>query len=445
MTKIKLWFVGFLGTLALLWIFAATWPEVSGLMALRRPALYLTGVLAIGAMSFAMILALRLVWLEPLLDGLDKSYRLHKWLGIAALIMSVAHWLVVNAPKWAIGLGLIERPARGGPPSQAAGPGAVEALLRTLRDPAEMVGEWAFYAAVVLIALALIKWFPYRWFAKTHTLIAVAYLALVFHTTVLMDFSYWTQPVGIVSGVLMMGGVFAAGVALTGRIGHSRKIAGTLDKVDIFREIGIMETSIRMENGWKGHQAGQFAFVTFDPKEGPHPFTISSAWNPADPHINFITKGLGDYTDGMATILKAGEKVSVEGPYGQFTFADGKKRQIWIGGGIGITPFIARMKQLAKAPHDQVIDLFQVIRFEHPGAGEKVLADAQASNVRLHVNRDTRDGLLTGARLRAEISDWKDASIWFCGPAKFGEALRKDLLANGLAKADFHQELFNMR
>jgi len=38
------------------------------------------------------------------------------------------------------------------------------------------------------------------------------------------------------------------------------------------------------------------------------------------------------------------------------------------------------------------------------------------------------------------------ASIWLCGPAGFGEALRRDFAAHGL-KVDerFHQELFAMR
>ena len=39
--------------------------------------------------------------------------------------------------------------------------------------------------------------------------------------------------------------------------------------------------------------------------------------------------------------------VTVEGPYGCFDFEDAQPRQVWIGAGIGITPFVARMKQLA--------------------------------------------------------------------------------------------------
>jgi len=51
--------------------------------------------------------------------------------------------------------------------------------------------------------------------------------------------------------------------------------------------------------------------------------------------------------------------VTVEGPYGCFDFEDNHPRQIWVAGGIGITPFVARMKYLAHHPGErQPIDLF---------------------------------------------------------------------------------------
>ena len=76
---------------------------------------------------------------------------------------------------------------------------------------------------------------------------------------------------------------------------------------------------------------------------------------------------------------------------------------------------------------------------------DKLEADARAAGVRLHLLVDARDGLLSGERLRAALPDWRDASIWFCGPPRFGQALRADLLAHGLPPARFHQELFEMR
>jgi len=444
MRHLKIWFWGFLTLLTLLWLFAEDWPAEPDLISVRHLAIMLSGVLSMGAMGFSMVLATRPVWLESWLDGLDKTYRLHKWLGITTLVLAVAHWFSVNGMMIIVGEAALTPPDRGGhaDPSEL---GQFYIWTLSQADRAGAIGHITFYITVVFITLALIKKFPYRRFAKTHMFLAVAYLIYVYHSIVLMEFSYWHQPIGIVSAALMLGGSIAALLVLTRRVGHGRKVKGVIEEIDLFPQLGVMETAIRLEDGWKGHQGGQFAFVTFDPKEGAHPFTIGSAWEPENPHINFITKGLGDYTDLMVDKLKVGDAAIVEGPYGRFTFDDEKPHQIWIGAGIGITPFIARMKQLAREPRDQVIDLFAVGPVADQKAIGKLTTDSEAANIRLHIIVDGRDERLTGAGLREKATGWKTASVWFCGPAKFGETLKTDMVTNGLSGTDFHQELFNMR
>jgi Predicted ferric reductase len=446
MKNIKISFWSILIGLTLLWALANTnLPDSLTFIAVRNLLVQYSGVLSIGAMSVAMILATRAKWLESWLDGLDKSYRLHKWLGIAALVTSVLHWVAANGPKWMVGLGLMERRSRGKPPAGEVDLGAIQTFFNSQRELAETIGEWAFYAAVALIAIALIKRFPYKFFVTTHTLIAIAYLVLVFHGMVLMRFDAWLQPVGMVTLLLMIGGVVSAVLALTRQIGRSRRVSGTIEAVRTFPAMGVTEIHIQLDDGWKGHDGGQFAFVNFDHREGKHPFTLASAWDPATRKLMIISKGLGDYTDLLPKRIKAGDAVTVEGPYGRFTFEDGKRRQVWIGGGIGITPFIARMKELAMTPGTKSIDLIHCVKELEPEALELLEADANAANVNLHVLVDEKDRRLSGDRLREMFPSWKSASFWFCGPAAFGQSVRADLIAHGLATRDFHQELFNMR
>ncbi|MCW8842285.1 MAG: ferric reductase-like transmembrane domain-containing protein [Rhodobacteraceae bacterium] len=442
--KITLW--SLLAGLSLMW-FAANLPlpETLSILTVRKLLLQYSGVLGIGAMSVAMMLATRSPLVDRWLSGLDKSYRLHKWLGIAALVTAVAHWGVVNGPKWAMSLGLLERPERRGHRGEMADLGAIQTFLNSQRDTAEMIGEWAFYGAVALIAFALIKRIPYRFFAKTHTLIAVVYLALVFHAVVLMDFDAWAQPVGIVTGVLMIGGVMAAFLALTRQIGRARRVEGKITALRQFPSMKVTEAEITVDAGWPGHDAGQFAFVTFDKAEGAHPFTIASAWDKDARVITFISKALGDYTTLLSGQMAVGDDVTIEGPYGRFTFDDTKERQIWIGAGIGITPFIARLKHLAGTPDGTQIDLIHCVPEIAPEPKALLEGDVAAAGATLHLMRDGEDGFLTGARLREMVPDWASASVWFCGPTGFGEALRRDLVAQGLRPGDFHQELFNMR
>lgn len=80
-------------------------PEPFTYFAFRTPFVQFTGILAMGMMSLAMILATRPRWLEPWLNGLDKMYRLHKWLGIGALVLSILHWWWGQGSKWMVGWG----------------------------------------------------------------------------------------------------------------------------------------------------------------------------------------------------------------------------------------------------------------------------------------------------------------------------------------------------
>jgi predicted ferric reductase len=450
MQNLKIAFWGLLAILLLLWLIAE--PAVFGsetFFALRAAMVQLSGIVAIGCMSVAMMLALRPRWPERWLGGLDKMYRLHKWLGIAALVAAVVHWLWAQGPKWAVGWGWLDRPVRGErPPIEDP----IEAFFSDLRSPAEGLGEWAFYASVALIALALIRYFPYRLFYKTHRLLAVSYLVLVFHTAVLMEFDDWLTPVGWLTLLLLASGIWAAGIVLLRRVGATRQVAGTIASLRYYPGVRALETEIDIPKGWPGHQPGQFAFAMSDASEGAHPYTIASGWNPGRPRISFITKELGDHTGSLRDKLKVGQDVKIEGPYGCFTFDDDRPRQIWIGGGIGITPFIARMKHIAlrtsdpDRPRSQTIHLFHSTADIDEVALAKLAADAKAADVRFHVMIDSRDGLLTGGQIRKLVPEWRDASIWFCGPAGFGKALRRDFAAHGFPVGRrFHQELFEMR
>ncbi|MCL4768601.1 MAG: ferric reductase-like transmembrane domain-containing protein [Hyphomicrobiaceae bacterium] len=444
MKPIKLAFAALVLTLTGLWLLADTiTPSPFTYFSFRSVLVQVTGIVGIGVMSIATVLAARPRWLEPHLGGLDKMYRLHKWLGIAALVFGLVHWWWAKGTKWMVGWGWLARPER---PAQQIDYGLVEGWLRTQRGFAEFVGEWAFYAIVVLIALALWKRFPYRWFAKTHRWISVAYLILVYHAIVLVEFDYWAQPVGWVTAVLLAAGAAAALIALFRRIGADRKVEGVIESTIYYPELRVLETAVRIKDGtWTGHSAGQFSFVTSEKNEGAHPFTIASAWDPNERRIVFITKALGDYTEKLHEELEAGMPVTVEGPYGCFNFRGEHPVQVWIGAGIGVTPFIARMKQLAGSPDPREIVLFHPTKDFDQTAIDKLTADAKAANVRLHVLVDARDGFLDGDRIRAAVPNWLQASIWFCGPPRFGQALSADFAANGFPASDFHQELFEMR
>jgi predicted ferric reductase len=247
-----------------------------------------------------------------------------------------------------------------------------------------------------------------------------------------------------VMAVLMAAGSVAAVQVLLRRVAVGRQVVGEVVSLTRHPALGVLELGIQCKGLWAGHVPGQFAFVTLHEDEGAHPFTLSSPWL-GDGRIQFIIKALGDYTATLAERVKIGDVVRLEGPYGRFNFEGAQGRQVWVGAGIGITPFVARMKALATAPDGRQVDLIHTTAVHDAHVISLLERDAAAARVRLHVLWDERDGLLDAARLTQLVPDWRDADVWFCGPTAFGQALKKDLSARGLPAARFHQELFEMR
>jgi len=292
--------------------------------------------------------------------------------------------------------------------------------------------------------LALVKWFPYRYFLKTHRLLAIVFLILVFHSAVLLKTSYWSHAISYVIAALMAAGAVASIYVLVWRVGRTRQAVGQVEAITPHQDGRILGVNVCLKDRWAGHEAGQFAFVNFEDGEGPHPFTISNTWK-SDGRLVFLIKGLGDYTRTLAKRLEVGSLVTVEGPYGRFNFGGSHERQIWVSGGIGITPFISRLQELAMHPDGKSIDLFHATADRDNQPIERLRALADSANVRLHVWVSAEDGKLTAAHIRHEVPEWKSSDVWFCGPVDFGKDLQRDFVANGLPSGSFHQELFHLR
>ena len=165
-----------------------------------------TGVLAFAILSVSMLLSARFTWLNDWLGGLDKSYRLHKWLGISGLIISFVHWGLVNLPKIFLNWQDMVQP---GPQTNS-----ILEFFNSQYDTANEVGDIIFKVFVLLVLLALIKWFPYKYFYKTHRLLPIVYLLLVFHSIILMNYNNWNSLIAPLMIILTIGGTITAFMSL---------------------------------------------------------------------------------------------------------------------------------------------------------------------------------------------------------------------------------------
>ena len=143
-----------------------------------------------------------------------------------------------------------------------------------------------------------------------------------------------------------------------------------------------------------------------------------------------------------------------EGPYGSFDFlpensvdrSNGSGHQIWVAGGIGITPFLARLGELARTNKAQQMngDLFYCTPSRQAGDFPSQLEPlCQAAGIKLHCRQTDQDGPLSAQEVKACLQP--TSSVWFCGPAAWGTALGKSLIAHGLPETAFHREAFEFR
>ncbi|MCW3026713.1 MAG: Membrane flavodoxin oxidoreductase, partial [Solirubrobacterales bacterium] len=86
---------------------------------------------------------------------------------------------------------------------------------------------------------------------------------------------------------------------------------------------------------------GQFVFLVLGGPGGweRHPFSVSSS--PDQRRVEVTIKAAGDYTHDLFDRLQPGIPAKIAGPFGGFDYRRGGHDQVWIAGGIGITPFIS--------------------------------------------------------------------------------------------------------
>lgn len=407
--------------------------------AIRQQGLYLSGLASIALMSLAMLLATRPAWLERPLGGMDRIYRVHKWAGILATGCAAAHWLIEMSDD--VLKALIGREGRL-PKEKYSG------LLEVLRKLAEDMGEWAIYAVLAMLVLTLWQRFPYRLWRFVHRVMPVLYLMLAFHAALLAPVTYWTQPLGLLLALLLLGGSLSSVLSLLGLVGRKRQVGGRVLAVK-GKPGGITEVICQLDPGWPGHRPGQFAFLTFESSEGAHPFTIASAER-GDRTLSFQIKALGDYTRHLAQRLQIGQPLTLEGPYGRFdlTRHNPQAQQIWIAGGIGVTPFLAWLESLQAHPDQApVADLHYCTRDRANDAFTTQLSTlcANLPSVRLHLHGSAQGEALPAASLAPGLNAPQRAEVWFCGPQGLADRLKSDLHSAWGRRCQFHQEAFEMR
>lgn len=255
-----------------------------------------------------------------LFNGLEKSYKYHRVLAMGSLVLvflhaSFAHLIWAN---FIAGLPLDGR--------------AMGALARNL------------FIGLIVVAL-LAKYMKYEHWRMIHRLMIIPYLAAAYHAFALSSYPLLSlSPLGIFMMTMVLTGTVSSlyMIFMYRYVGFPHQ--GQIVRVTRLNE-SVTELEVALDEPYT-FQTGQFTFIKIKEKpfrNVPHPFSLSGM---RDGRLLFTIKAIGDYTEQIYRSLKEGTPIAVGEPMGHMTFENHKSTQVWIAGGIGVTPFLSHLRAL---------------------------------------------------------------------------------------------------
>ena len=363
------------------------------------------------------ILATRWRWVERLFGGLDRIYGLHALSGKIALSFVLLHTaiLVMQAmPNWS----------------------TVAAYIVPGVDIAYTLGLEGTLGLLVLVVLTIWVRLPYEAWLTTHKLMIIPFLGGTLHAIVLQLDWYMI----LVTTIGLIAWTYAVFVYPSRGKGTHATVIQAATHAD------IRELTLRPDQT-VGARPGQFAFLSLAGGAGSgqrHPFSISGL--DADGHIRLSVRRAGDFTAGLLG-LAVGTRVRLHGPYGSFGYRVSKARgeQVWLAGGIGITPFLSLLQALSAFGSTLPLHLVWSVRTEDQAVYrdeiERLMTRLPEGRFTLHVS--SASGRLSGTDL-SETGD-KKTTYCLCGPSEMMTTIEAQLLDRGVPARHIVSEHFAMR
>jgi predicted ferric reductase len=193
-------------------------------------------------------------------------------------------------------------------------------------------------------------------------------------------------------------------------------------------------------------KAGQFVLVAFF--AGPtfrgcgefHPFTVSSMGGHGQ--IRVGVKALGDCTQHIQSI-EPGVMARVHGGFGRFLADTPATPQLWIAGGIGITPFLAVLRDGHVAQPTKLLYLYRV---ETDAAFLQELQNLADTDPQLSLQAMVTGNVTPDLEsLLPNAQELSRHECYLCGPPGMIAALKHALRHRGITPRHIHFENFGFR
>ncbi len=380
--------------------------------------------------------------------GIDWVLQVHQLFARTAVLLLVAHPFMYSLP---------------GRPHYSPGP-ANETYLG-LSSNSFISGLVALIVLGIMVGLAITRnksQGKYETWRAVHAIMAVAVALLGFHHTVHAG-RYAQEP------IMHLYWQVALGLALLS-VAWVYLVKPLTQSMNAYQVVSIKEASHRIwelviqnsHHKTASYKAGQFAWLKLG-NSAPlyeNPFSIASCSDGQSSQMTFLIKDVGDFTH-QVTELKAGDKIYVDAPYGNFghkVFSSNSDEIVLIAGGVGIAPIVSLLRKMTQSDQATILQKKIVLIY-----GNRITAQivdiAQMVNlsvfkhfelINVITEPDTTWHGLTGVLdktslekiLKSSGIQMNAAKYFVCGPAAMIDSVENALADLGVGLGHIDSEKF---
>ena len=395
------------------------WSYPQGLTSWRSVAI-ISGWIANGLLLASLLLMIREPWLAAWLGGLEPMYLWHHRLGVAAYLFLLIHPLALAAD--------------GGGESMAQ---AWSTVAPWQQDWPVWLG-WASLLCMMLgLAVSLSPRVPYAAWRKLHHLLTLSILIAGAHLLILgLEAPLILAP--LMALVFLLWRFFRADYGLAARPFVVTHVAP--------QGHDMIEVSLQPLTRPMSANPGQFVFAAF--LKGTnfqgcgeyHPYSLSAIT--PNGGMSLGIRALGDCTRHLQS-LPVGVAVRVQGPFGSFMANHAESPSLWIAGGIGITPFLAVLRN---GTLTHAVQLIYLCRHKTDAAYLTELDDLVAQQPQLILQVViSGEGQPDLEALLPAAAKLQSLTCYLCGPPGLVSAAVRVLKNRGVKAQKIHFERFDFR
>jgi len=387
----------------------------------------ISGLVGMALFALVLILNTRTKFLDNLFYGVNNAYVWHHNLGAIAFSLLLLHpaALVIKFALLSIQI-------------------AFNMLITS--NFAILTGEIALLLMIFLLILTFFIKLKYQVWKFSHKFLSLSFIFASLHMLFISSDVSNSVILRYYMVILTFAGLWAVLYRTVFPFIFVKKYKYIIEQVNQVTD-SLVEITLSPESNKMDYKPGQFLFVKFNDDaigKDTHPFSMSSS--PSESNLRIAVKNLGDFTARLK-ILTKGTKAIIEGAYGRFSYLNypvGKK-QIWIAGGIGITPFLSMARNLQKdSPY--AIDLYYCVKEKGELAfwNELKYISDNAKNFKILPFCSNESGFISADFIKKTSGDLENSEIFICGPQIMMQALRNQFVNLGAKKYNIHVEEFKM-